>query len=560
MIPRELYNQSHQMIPGVAVLRSRSLRQTLGLITTTGLLLASIAFFAIRIAHGIWYIPFGDEIMHLLGGRVLNEGGTLYRSFVEMHGPGIFMLAQWYGAVFGWAHANAARLVPAGLTALAGLAMATSPAMQSVPARFLATALFLGLVASIWLVQGLYLFSYYPVSGAFAAMALAWFVVPSWTAHRLPITAAFAAGVASAMLGFQAYSQIPTALLFALGSCLPAWRSRQAGAALAHLAGGCATALVLFAWLAIWGDIVGYFAFHIAFSQTAYIQFLGISFIGFFSSLALSLQPDHLVQDLGNVSAGLAAILFLALAIRRRSDRLVTITSIVLVAVGVLLLNARAFVIFQNGAFVVTTMAAFALALPMATEAVAPVVGWMAAPASAILCAGLITGAELTARQALGTPVTFTRAEMMKHPHYVLPHRDDDDPYFAEIRKLTKPSERILVLVYRPEIYWQADRLPIDGFYDYLPADAVYAKSPWFGRTRDLCVTLSQSPPPVIIFDNWTVWDKYKPQDYMPCLFDTLAKSYRPVPGFSNDAPLYPKMFVRADRADAAAPAKPPGP
>ncbi len=511
-------------------------------------MLASVAFFAIRVWHGLWFIPFGDETTHLLGGRVLNQGGRLYRTFIEMHGPGIFMLAQIYGALFGWGHANAARLVPAGLTAVAGIAMATSPALAGPSARLLAAALFCGLIASVWLVQGLYLFSYYPVSGAFAAMALAWFVVPSWTGRRLPRTAAFAAGLASALLGFQAYSEIPTALLFAAGSCLPAWRTDRKAAAVAHLLGGGVATVVLLGWLARWGDVVGYFAFHIAFAQTAYMKFLGFGFAGFLGSLALSTRADRLVEDLAILSGAASCLAFLGLAMRRAPARVETMVSIGLVAVGVLLLNARGLTIFQNGAFVMVAMAALALALPMTAEAARPATGWLATAAAVICCAALIVAAELTARRALSSPGAMTRAEIMKQPRYLIARRSDD-PYFNEIRRLTRPDERILVLVYRPKMYWQADRMPMNGFYDYLPADAVYAKSPWFGRTRDLCVALAQSPPPVIVFDNWTVWDRYKPKDYMPCLFDILDKTYRPVPRFFHNTPQYPKLYVRADRA-----------
>ena len=49
--------------------------------------------------------------MHLLGGRALNSGYRLYDSFVDLHGPCIFMLAQDWEAAFGWSHSNLARLV-----------------------------------------------------------------------------------------------------------------------------------------------------------------------------------------------------------------------------------------------------------------------------------------------------------------------------------------------------------------------------------------------------------------------------------------------------------------
>jgi hypothetical protein len=311
--------------------------------------------------------------------------------------------------------------------------------------------------------------------------------------------------------------------------------------------GGVLTAFVLVGWLAIWGDIPGYLAFHIAVGQTAYTKLMSFTFSNYARSLIPSLRPDYLVQDLAVLFTVLGVLISATLAFSRTGHRIGTIASVLLVYAGVLLFNARGLVIFQDGTFLMAAIGLVAVALPASAATKRRPLGQPALIVLTCLCGAAIAATELTCRQALATPTPLTRAQMVALPRFHIAQRIDD-PYFDKIRALTKPDERILVLVYRPDMYWAADRLPMDGFYAYLPENAIYAKAPWFGMKRDICVTLPQSPPPVIIFDNWAVWDLYRPRDYMPCIFDILARMYHPVPGFSLDTLNYPRMFVRADR------------
>jgi hypothetical protein len=112
------------------------------------------------------------------------------------------------------------------------------------------------------------------------------------------------------------------------------------------------------------------------------------------------------------------------------------------------------------------------------------------------------------------------------------------------LRRATKPDERFLALPFDPDLYFEAGRLPMRGYYDYLPWNADYAKSPWFGQTNDLCVDLQRDPPPVLFYNGWVVWDRYDPRNYMPCVLGVIAKLYVP-------APATPDFFVRRDRVGA---------
>jgi hypothetical protein len=119
--------------------------------------------------------------------------------------------------------------------------------------------------------------------------------------------------------------------------------------------------------------------------------------------------------------------------------------------------------------------------------------------------------------------------------------RPDGAPEYALIRALVRPDERILALVYRPWEYWSASRLPMRGFYMYLPYDALYARNPVLGVQHDLCPAMQKEPPPVVLFDNWKVWNHFAPADYMPCVIDILRQGY-------TVSSLSRELYIRNDR------------
>ena len=501
-----------------------------------------VLFFARRAWFGLTAIGFNDETMHLLGGWALDSGERLYRGFVDVHGPGIFMLTQAYGALFGWTHANGARLVIAGLAVLAGLAVGTSPGLRG-PRRWCAVALYFGLLATVWLTQGLYLVSYYPISGAFAVIVLAWFVVPACARARIPRGTAAAAGVAVALLAFTSFQQAPTALLFSAGGCLAAWRGGQPRAAVAHLAGAAVSGVLLLAWLVTWGDVRGYLALHVYFGLVIYPEFGPLTLQSFLASLVPSPDPGWLVQGAGVVFGGLACVASLGVCLRAGRGRAAAVAATLATLAGIIMLDVRGLPLFQNGPLVMGGFGWFALAacaLPPRSRArhgAAPLWG-------AAACLATIVATDASLRHATYSPTGLTRAQFLSQPASRLARRQGG-PLLDEVRRVTRPNERILALVYSPDSYFEAGRLPVDQFYAYLPMDAAYAKHPVLGQTRDLCTTLDRTPPPVILFDNWVVWGLYAPIDYMPCVIEALSRDYTYVaePGDEGQ-----KLFVRNDR------------
>jgi hypothetical protein len=351
-------------------------------------------------------------------------------------------------------------------------------------------------------------------------------------------------------LAFTSYSEAPSALLFSLAGCFACWASGQASSVRAHLLGFCASGFLLLAWLLIWGDVVGYLAFHFLFGQTALLKHGVIPFGQLVSSLSPSLKPDHLVQLVAIIAGGLGSAGSAWLARRSGAGPAAAAFWSLTTLAGLILLDARGLTIFQNGAMVMAAIGVFAVTLPSVIQRFS-LPGGSAPLWASVACVLTVAIAEAGLRNAIYSPTALTRAQFFAQPPAAIALRGDDALDQA-VRRLTKPDERILALVYRPDFYWSAGRLPINRLYEYLPSDARYAKSPMLGQQRDLCTILATSPPPVIVFDNWTVWGAHKPVDYMPCLFDVLAAKYKYIQEPGDAGKDAAKLYVRSDRLSAS--------
>lgn len=141
--------------------------------------LACLTFFGWTCWKGLWFLSFCDEGEHLLGGRMLNEGGKLYVSYVDTHGPLIFMLSQLYGALFGWHFPQGARLFLPLLALMSAASLYTTSALPGRRQRLLASLIFVE-TCSYWLMDAFYMVSFYAVAGFLTVGLLALFVVPAW--------------------------------------------------------------------------------------------------------------------------------------------------------------------------------------------------------------------------------------------------------------------------------------------------------------------------------------------------------------------------------------------
>jgi len=518
------------------------LLEYLSRICVVGVAVGALLFFLRRNWHGLSFLGFPDEAAHLVGALAIHAGDKLYKDYIEEHGPIVYILTQFYGFLCGWEDLIKARLISSVLGLFSVAAIATSTCLESFTARLLAGAMSLGLLASVWLLQGLYLDSYHPIAGAFLIVALAWFVVPAWLGKQTAKWRIAVAGACLALACFSAYSFLPSTLVLALSAIWavgPNLREMRL-AAVPLMLGAALAALGVLAWLALFGDIVGFLVFHILINQRDYAKYIGFTVSNFLHSFLPSWAPAMLVHDFALICGAVAFMVFLLLVVLRGRS-LKNLGAILLGACGVALLNARGSTIFQDGAFLMATIGLVSLAVPPL------LLSWRTASSpwfdlvAAALVASVITVVELVERHAVATPSGYTRAQMLAVPPES--YRPWDTPMYREIRSLTSSSERILVLVYSPTIYLFAGRPPMQKYRGYLPWEADYARAPLFGRERDLCVDLPANPPPVVYYDHLPVWG-HPTDQFMPCVDAILLRLY-------VRHAQFPDLYVRRDRATA---------
>lgn len=489
-------------------------------------------FFIYRNMEGLGYLPFGDESGHFLGAIALHRGDRLYREYIDAHGPLVFTLSWLVGHVVGWSQVWLMRLVSTACAAAAGAAVFFSPLFRLAWQRYLATALWLGMVGSVWVVQGLNLDDYWTIGGALAVIALAMLAVPLVCAAPVSRMQAFMGGAALGLLPFAAYpfSLFSAGLgLAALCVFLSAPRQYQVPF-VGMMLGGVAAVGIMLLWLLVYGDIGGMVAFHFIANQQWYAHYIPMDVNQFWQSLRFSLAPDRLVQTIAVCMLAVGGALLLLYGRHR--------VAALFILLGILSLQARGSVGFQNGSFLMAALGLGALLLAGVLASKPKVLVFVAVACVALTVVG--------ARHAVSSPFGQTAAQR----HAVGWHRFRENPtvgFATLIRKYAAPDERVLVLPYNPDVYIYANRLSMKKYHAYLPWEADYAAHPWHGYTRDICVDLPKDEPPVIYYDHWVVWGAYPAEKFMPCFLQVLEKDYTQMP---DDQFIY----VRKDRLAAQQP------
>jgi hypothetical protein len=509
------------------------------------LALAALSFFIIRNVHGWTFLPFGDEAAHLLGALALHSGDRLYRSYVDQHGPVIFMVTQFYGVLTGWHDLTYARIVSTAFALVSVLSVAFSPVLTSGLGRLWAAALYLGALASVWILQGLYMDSYHTIAGAFVVGGLGLFVMPAWFGRISSWVCAFTCGFCFTMASFTAYSYAPAVTVLAVSGWLPSFLQakelqslgprRTAGAL---LIGGVCSAIIVLVWLAVFGDILGFFVYHIIVNQLHVSTYINFTFENFFWSFFPAPSALTAVHLTGLICFFCALVAYLCLVFVFHLYQLSLCMAALLGFVGIALLNARGMVTFQDGTFLMASLAAFALVIAELLSYLSFGSTRLRGCSTAVFLGMVLMFMELADRHALASPSGYTRQQIVAAPRYH--YGIKESPLFDKIRRLVKQDTRILVLVYNPELFLSIGRPAMKKYHTYLPWEADYARSPWLGFRRDLCVDLAHQPPPVVYFDNWKVWDTYPPEQFMPCVIRILGERYH------RDTE-FPDLYIRND-------------
>lgn len=499
----------------------------MNVMSSCGPLLAflGVLYFSLKAFYGLGAPSFGDESGHMLGGLAIAKGDILYRDYIDAHGPLIFILSWSVGLFADFRHAYLMRLVPILCTIGTAVAVFYSPVLQKNSARFLAVGMWLAAMAAQWTVQAFNMDSYWTIGGDLLGCVTALVALPLLLGEDIGRWQARCGGACLALLPLTAYSFAPTVVL--MGLSVLAVRRPGYGKAVPHLlaGGGVAIGVCLF-WMLLYGDLGGMIAYHFIANQFYYAPYIDVGPGPLARSLIPSFQQAALVQSLATICFYCGGILLFATSRHR--------LAVLLFLGAVLMTQVRGAMGFQDGTFVMgalTLCVLMVMRIAQSRETIGVLI-------AALFCIMFVTGL----RQATSSPYAMNREQQREVGFH--PIRENTDVGFVKvIQKYSGPKERILVIPYNPDVYIYAGRLSMRKYHEYLPWEADYARHPWFGYKRDLCVDLSADLPPVIYFDDYRVWGRWSATDYMPCVLKVLAHDYQ------RD-PVEKSVYIRRDRLD----------
>lgn len=380
-------------------------------------------------------------------------------------------------------------------------------------------------VASVWTVQGLYLDSYWTIGGALTVIGVTTLIFP--LLYECPINKiyAFIGGSAIGLLPATAYTfSLLSFIFFVVVVYISFFKYKYYRKFfLFSVLGGCFANIIIVSWLLIYGDIKGMVIYHFIVNQLYYINYVPFDSIVFIHSLIPSLTSDHLIENLAIYTFSIGSLLLLNTA-KYRANAFIVI-------IGILTLQLRGSIGFQNGTFLLASFGMFLLSFVMKVGKKPLVLVFFIIVIFVIMA--------IHSRYAISSPFGMTLLQR-KNIHWELFREKSEMKFVQEIQKYTNSNQRILVIPYNPDIYIYANRLPINKYHAYLPWEADYAQHPWSGYERDICIDLPKEKPAVIFFDNFIVWGKYSADKYMPCVLELINKEYTRMPNGSY-------VYVRND-------------
>lgn len=432
------------------------------------------------------------------------------------------------------------RLAEVALAVVSGIALVCSPALRTWTGRAWAGALYILTLAAVWNVEGLNTLTFYPMSGFLFVILIAQCILPL-VRHQQPSRGGlFCAAAAAVSACFCAYSNGPGVFLLYMAALPIVLASRDRGM-LAHIGtwtftGGAATLLVVVSWMAVFGDLKGFYIYHIYFNQHVYSKVIDFKPTDFVKNLDLSLQPALLVHSFSVLL--MASWVSLRLLVRERHPsaklRWLGAASLGAMMLGVLFTNPRGDLLYFDAGFFVTNAALFSLygaVILESTFAARPIIAWS--------CSVLGPLAMTLVAYSVGAhAVSFYQVPQKDFPKFLTAAKPGSEPIYQFIRSITKRRNDLLVLNYGALIYIKADRLPASGNLFYLPWQAEYDRAPIDGYRIDICGDLRDRRPAVIwllnrrIFGNAS-YPSRSLDEYEPCVLSFVTENYRPL-GFGS--------------------------
>lgn len=516
----------------------------------SGLILAAFSalIFSLKVHQGLRLYEDADEMEVFAASRMLAHGHHLYRDIFEPHGAVPYMITHLYTVLVSESDFSYIRLSQAVLTLISCAAVVLSPALSTLPSKIWGGSLYVLLLGCVWNLEGLNILEYDTVHGYFFVIVVAQAIVPLMLHRKITTCGLLVSGAADAIACFCAYSNGIAALLLPLSSVpllLCFFTPQRIYSIIGRFLLGAfsATALVGL-WLYQFGDIKGYFVYHFYFNQLTEPKYQGVSPSDVLRTLRVTSSPNGIIHTYVLVLFAYWMLSFAILQIARapttgdgrRTRFVATVASLGIMAIGVVFTNVLGRGAYADSGFLITNVALFSMAAALFLER-----GFLAESRSHVRRALLLFASPVI----LAFPVCsyanlWFGIRSDEAGRYVATMKPDSSAVYNVVRAITKEDGDLLALIFNPDIYIKANRIPASGDIFYLPVQTDYNRSPVAGYKIDICSDIRTKKPAVIWFFNWLVWNQYSIDEYEPCVLALIVQGYTPM---SFDSP----WFIRND-------------
>ena len=486
-----------------------------------GLLIALAVVFAVLAIRYQYFllrhIEWGDESETVVTVKMMAAGQKLYSEIFNHHGPLTFLtgvVLEHFGDFGMRGHR-----VPVALLHLAGLLSIYFCPLFASRAVKLGCVVFAASVMLFYLPELLgHTYTYQALTGTLLLIILFIYTFPALLEpERVTAARSFTGSALIAGLPFLAVTYIPLALiLFAVSA-----RPQSLRPALAGLLAGLAVNLL---FLAAYGSIPGYLAYHLYLNLTilpGYINEAGAD--------VLILKAVHsATKDIAQftyltITAG-------GIAILASKERTLPWRSVLLgMAVASLLIRGSDF----RGLPYYYALIAFMLLPTLRLRAIAT--------------QGKIIGVFF-----ISVCIAKSSLLLPGERYYFRERRIPTETEFSRlVQQHTDKEDRIIAYTFQNFQYLASDRLPASGHFFYFPWQEKYNDDPKYGIRIDACAQIAAHRPKVMLIDKWNVWDRFPWESYAGCIQSIIDANYIQVPG----RPYYVRSDIYLSERSPAAPA-----
>ena len=485
----------------------------------------SIVEFFTQVRDGLGVLEFDDEMSELVIAKMIVHGKHLYKDVFDTHGALPSIITHLYALMISPSDFSYVRLSQAILAIISCIAVSCSAAFKTLLTRAWAAALYLLFLAFVWNAVGFNVLWYDSMGGFLFVVVIAQLIVPLLVSEEPYLYGAFASGVASGLVLFCAISNVAAALLFGASSAVllrsVQTQKRHWGLIWALSLGIVFSTLVVGTWLLTFGDLVGYFIYHIYFNLVVYRPF---SLSGFLRLFASSFGAVHFLALL--LVPCFSITLFFSDNNSNVPQRNMRKTlAFALLALGIISTNMLGRTGCADASLVNCSFAVMAMSLALLLQR-----ALMSQSARMTLPTIAVTLSVVALIGKIGTSADFwfdaKKSEMSEYAVSMKPGQDSIDRFISAI---TKSDGDILALPWHAAVYVKTDRTPASGNINYWSKQAEYYRNPVDGYKIDVCADLAARKPTVIWFFNLRMSADGSIDEYEPCVLTFITGGYAPL-------------------------------